>query len=150
MGRGGAGGGLSTAEVSQAVVMSRALKTVRYASRTTGVNFEKILTWGAIGAGLYLAFKVLGLVNSSKDALAAAGGAIGSGLYDLFHRDPLGETTFYVVTFPDGANHSIPSRSIDNAGLFKNSGNGVNYFGDGKTYRIMIRKSDGRRVAVLA
>jgi len=129
--------------------MGRAYKAVRYASSTTGVNFEKILTWGAIGAGLYLALQVVGLIKGAGSVLTDTGSAIGSGLYDLFHRDPLGETTFYVVTFPDGVNHSIPSRAIDNSGLFKNTGNGVNYAGDGRDYRVMIRKTDGRRVAVL-
>lgn len=121
---------------------------VRYASRTTGVDWEKWLTWGVIGGGAYLLYQLFTTVRSGAQALNDAGTAIGSGLYDFFHRDPLGETLYYTVTFPDGSRHSVPSRSVDNAGLFRNSGNGVNYAGDGETYRLVIEKSTGKYFAV--
>lgn len=128
--------------------MSKAVAAVRYASRTTGVNFEKILTWAAIAGVAYVAYKAVTLTAAVSDALASVGSAVGSGLYDFFHRDQVGETLFYTVRFPDGVKHSIPSRSVDNAGLFKNTGNGTNYTGDGKLYRIVRQKSDGLLVAI--
>lgn len=54
-------------------------------------------------------------VLSLLDTLSTA---IGSGLFDLFHPDPVGETTFYMVTFPDGQRHSVPSRTVSTKGVF--------------------------------
>lgn len=130
--------------------MSRYLSTVRYASRTTGVNFEKILTWGAIGVGLYLALKVVGIIEATGSVLKSSGEAIGSGLFDFFHRDQVGEMTFYTVMFPDGQKHTVPSRAVDSNGFFVNRNLSPNYAGDGKRYRILVRKSDGAKSAVLA
>lgn len=130
--------------------MSRYLSTVRYASRTTGVNFEKILTWGAIGAGLYLALKVVGLIQSAGSVLTTTGSAIGTGLYDFFHPDTFGESLYYNVMFPDGQRHAVPSRSVNSDGLFRNSNLSPQYAGDGRMYRILVRKSDGAKSAVLA
>lgn len=129
--------------------MSRYLSTVRYASRTTGVNFEKILTWGAIGVGLYLALKVVGIIEATGSVLKTSGEAIGSGLFDFFHRDQVGEMLFYTVMFPNGQKHAVPSRAVSRDGLFRNSNLSSTYAGDGKMYRILVRKSDGMKSAVL-
>lgn len=43
---------------------------VRYASRTTGVNFEKWLTWGALAGGAYLAYKVVSGFKKAGDAVS--------------------------------------------------------------------------------
>ena len=48
--------------------MSRVASTVRYASRSTGVNFEKILTWAAIGGGLYIGLQILGFFKKAGEA----------------------------------------------------------------------------------
>lgn len=45
---------------------------IRYASQTTGVNFEKALTWGAIGAGLWLAHKVYSFYADAADKATSA------------------------------------------------------------------------------
>jgi len=129
--------------------MSRAIKTIRYASRQTGVNFEKILTWGAIGVGLYLGLQVLGLVKGAKDALATAGGAIGSGLYSILHPNELGEMQFHVALFPDGVRHSIPSSAVSPGnGTFTNywPSNPL-YRGDGKRYKL-VRDDKGVKRAI--
>lgn len=49
--------------------MKRALSAVRYASSTTGVNFEKWLTWAAIGALGYLGYKAYKGANAAVDAV---------------------------------------------------------------------------------
>ncbi len=48
----------------------KALRAVRYASGTTGVNFEKWLTWGVIGAGAFLAYKAYRKVADAGDAVS--------------------------------------------------------------------------------
>lgn len=117
---------------------SRAGSAVRYASRTTGVDFEKILTWVAIGGVAYIVYKTLSIGSSIKSGLNEAGSAIGLTLYDWIHGENagIGETTFYSVYFPDGKFHAVPSLSVDSMGVFKNNINTPNYKGDGKVYRI--------------
>lgn len=123
---------------------------VRYASRSTGVDFDKWITWGLIAGGIYVVYQVVTTIKATGEVLGNAGSAIGTGLYDFFHRDPLGESVYYTVTFPDGSRHSIPSRSVDNGGLFRNTGNGLNYLGDGATYRLVRKKDNGALYATPA
>ena len=130
--------------------MSRAGKVIRYASGATGVDFEKWLTWGAIGAGLYLAWKTYSGLSAAADVLANTGSAIGSGLYDFFHPDAVGETLFYTVNFPDGSRHSVPSSVVAGDGWFRNAHLTPNYAGDGRTYRIVKRKGTAMLYAVPA
>lgn len=52
---------------------------IRYASGTTGVNFEKWLTWGAIAGGAWLAYKVY-------SGLAKAGDAASKSIADAYVR----------------------------------------------------------------
>ncbi len=49
--------------------MNRALTTVRYASGATGVNFEKWLTWAAIGGLAYLGYKAFKGAEGAVDAV---------------------------------------------------------------------------------
>lgn len=97
----------------------------------------------ALAGGAVLAYR---FYSDAKGALTTAGEAIGSGLFDFFHPDQLGETTFYIVTFPDGVKHSVPSRSVDANGLFTNKNLAPNYAGDGKRYRILVA-TNGTRTA---
>ena len=99
---------------------------------------------GALAAGVYLLTRATSKV---ADALTDAGSAIGSGLYDFFHPDQLGETTFYVVTFPDGQRHSVPASKVDSSGVFLNQNLAPTYAGDGKRYRIVVSKANGTRSA---
>ncbi len=117
---------------------SGAGSAVRYASRTTGVNFEKYLTWGAIIGVGYVALKALGFIGSVKSGLNEFGSAVGTTLYDWFHPNEVGEKLFYIVRFPDGQFHSVPSLTVANDGTFTNKGTPPLYIGDGKVYRIAI------------
>lgn len=105
------------------------------------------LLLGAVaGAGLW----VYGKLGGVSKALTTAGEAIGSGLYDLFNPDPLGEVTYYIVRFPDGAKHAVPSRSVSADGFFTNTGDGYKYKGDGKRYKLLTDRTTGARAAFLA
>lgn len=110
--------------------------------------------WGAVLGGLFLAYKVVSgvvtVAGAGAKALTSTGEAIGSGLYDMFHKDPVGDATYYIVQFPDGQRHQVPSRSVDSSGLFKNSGDGYVYQGDGRTYRLVVERATGNKVAVPA
>src|SRR3990172_8060305 len=85
---------------------------VRYASRTTGVDFEKWLTWAAVAGVAYVGYQVYSTVKGATDVVSGAlnslGSALGTGLYELFHP---GEGTKYSlqyrVKFPDGKDHYI-------------------------------------------
>lgn len=101
---------------------SQAGRAVRYASRTTGVDFEKLLTWAAIAGIGFFGYKIYSGLSAVKDSLSSLGSALGSGLYDLFHPDQTGEMVFYNVLFPDGQKHAIPSRSVDSSGRFTYQG----------------------------
>lgn len=70
-----------------------------------------------------------------------AGEAIGSGLFDLFHPDQVGEMLFYKAKFPDGKFHAIPSRAVNADGIFLNRNLAPNYAGDGRKYRLLVDKS---------
>lgn len=74
-------------------------------------------------------------------ALTSAGEAIGSGLFDLFHPDQVGETLFYKAKFPDGKFHSVPSRAVNADGIFLNKNLAPNYPGDGRKYRLLVDRS---------
>lgn len=86
-------------------------------------NAKDIAIMAGIGVGIYVAFQLLDAGKKAKDALNSAGEAIGSGLYDFFHPDTVGETVYYTVTFPprpigDGQRHAVPSRSVNANGVF--------------------------------
>lgn len=85
--------------------------------------------------------------KSVSNALTSTGETIGSTLYDWFNPNPVGETLFYTVIFPDGSKHAIPSGAVSNR-QFINSGNGVNYAGDGLTYQLWD-DAQGQHHAVL-
>lgn len=108
------------------------------------MNTKDLLFLGLAATGVYLVYK---FVNKAGDTLTATGEDIGSTLFDWLNPDPTGEMLFYTVTFPDGSRHAIPSRSVVN-GIFQNTGNGVNYTGDGQMYQI---KNDaaGNHYAIL-
>jgi hypothetical protein len=134
--------------------VSKYLSTVRYAGAQTGVNFEKILTWGAIFGGLFLAYKVYSGVKAVTDAAGNAintvGSAIGSGLFRMFGPEDRTDSTYYMPVFPDGKSHAVPASRVNAAGRFTNSNLTPNYPGDGRLYQLVLRKSDNKRYAVLA
>lgn len=87
--------------------------------------------------GYYLYRKAADVVKVFRNA----GEALGSGLFDLFHPDPVGETLFYTVLFPDGQRHAVPSRAVANDATFVNRNLSPNYPGDGRKYKIIVDKT---------
>lgn len=84
---------------------------------------KDFLVLAVVGVGLYALSRVLDVSQKATAALADVGSALGSGLFDLFHPDQVGETIFYTVTFPappvsDGQRHAVPSRSVSAQGVF--------------------------------
>lgn len=115
---------------------------VRYASRTTGFDFEKWLTWAAVAGVAYVGYKIYSTVSGAADvvsgALNSTGSAIGSGLYDFFHPDQTGEMLFYTVTFPNGERHAIGSREVDSSGRFTYNA---------RRYQIVTKKGTSQKYA---
>lgn len=92
-----------------------------------------LLQLAVIGLAGYVGYRVIrGIGKGARDALTDAGSALGSGLFDLFHKDQAGESLFYTVTFQGGAKHAIASRAVDANGFF-------NYAG--KRFRLLIDRS---------
>lgn len=87
-----------------------------------------LLVLGALAVGGYLVYRT---INKVGDSLATFGGAIGSGLYDLFHKNQAGEQLHYTVKFPDGSQHAVPSGTVSADGIFSYGG---------KRYRLAIDK----------
>lgn len=112
------------------------------------MKLEKILPWAAVIAGAFVVAKLFDFGKKASDVLTSTGEAIGGSLYEYFHPNPEGDPMNFLITFPDGVRHQVPSRSLSSDGTFVNVGDGVVYRGDGKTYRMMIRKTDGNRFAV--
>jgi hypothetical protein len=75
----------------------KALRAVRYASGTTGVNFEKWLTWGVLAGGAWLAYKVY-------SGLAKAGDAASKTVADAYVRATAGPVIEVLgrVVLPNG------------------------------------------------
>lgn len=82
------------------------------------MNIKDAAIVAGVVAGIYFLSKIGNIGQTSIEALNDVGSAIGSGLFDLFHPDQVGEMLFHIVTFPNGARHSIPSRSVDKNGQF--------------------------------
>lgn len=114
------------------------------------MKLEKILPWAAVIAGAFVISKLFDFGKAAASAVTATGEAIGGSLYEYFHPDAAGDPTNYLVTFPDGVRHQVPSRSVNADGTFVNVGAPPVYAGDGKTYRLTVRKTDGFKFAVLA
>lgn len=111
-------------------------------------KFEKLLPWFAVGVGVVLVSRLLNFGKSAADALTETGEALGSGLYDFFHKSDMGEMNFFVATFPDKTRHSIPAGAVTEDGFFANSNLAPNYKGDGMRYRLVKNKATGLFVAV--
>lgn len=123
--------------------VAHAGSAVRYASRTTGVDFEKWLTWAAIGGLAYLGYKVFAGVSAVKGALTSTGEAIGSGLFELIHGDEVRRALApnLIVRFPDDQLHQVPSVAVDSSGRFVNRNLAPSYPGDGRTYQLVRAKT---------
>lgn len=90
-----------------------------------GVNLEKIGVYIALGVGLFLVWKIYSAAKGAKDALNDAGGAIGRGLYDLFHPSAGERLTspVYAVWYPPQSKFfSVDSADVSDDGTFTKSG----------------------------
>jgi hypothetical protein len=83
---------------------------------------KNTLLLGAAGLAALVAYKWLNKIPQAfADATRATGEAVGSGLFDLFHPDQVGEMLFYNVHFSN-ANHAIASGAVDSQGRFTYQG----------------------------
>lgn len=123
--------------------LTHAGSAVRYASRTTGVDFEKWLTWGAIAGLAYVGYKIYSGVAAVKGALTSTGEAIGSGLFEWVHGDDVRRALApnLVVRFQDDQLHQVPSVAVDSSGRFVNRNLAPSYAGDGRTYQLLRAKT---------
>lgn len=83
-----------------------------------------------------LAYMVYLFVKKAPDLPEQIGSKIGETLFDFFNPNPVGETVYFTVTFPDNSRHAIARSQVSDGRTFVNSGNGINYAGDGKTYKL--------------
>lgn len=86
-----------------------------------GINFEKILFYGALIGAAYLLFKTYRAGKAIAGAAGAAASAAGTAVanvYEWFVPFDTGENLFYTVQFPDGTKHAIGSRTIASDGSF--------------------------------
>ncbi len=93
-------------------------------------NLESLLLLGALGAGVYLAYKA---INAASTAAKAAGQAVGAGYDSAVNTVSNGLTAlfgpqltadaannlYYTTTFPDGSQHAVAASWVDpSSGLF--------------------------------
>jgi hypothetical protein len=86
-----------------------------------GINFEKVLFYGALIAGGYLLYRTWRVAQSVKNAASWAAGKAGTSVanaFEWFVPFDTGENLYYAVEFPDGKRHAIPSRSLARDGSF--------------------------------
>lgn len=108
------------------------------------INLQSALVTVGFLVGAYLVYRVTNAAYAAADKvvdkLTETGAKAGSGLYDLFHPDVVGETVFYTVQFPgplgDGQRHSVPSRSVNTDGEFIVGP----AWGDGKSTPLQMRR----------
>jgi len=106
------------------------------------LNSKDVLLIGALSAGFYFIYRAIVEAANVKDKLADVGSAVGSGLFDFFHPDQVGETIFYIPTFPDGTKHAVPSRSVNGNGQFV-----LTQFYGSQRWQLLTNKKNGKRYA---
>ena len=123
------------------------------------INPQSALITVGFLVGAYLVYRITGAASETidkvVDSFTSTGENLGERVFDFFHPDPVGETTFYTVEFPgpigDGQRHSVPARSVNADGIFIQGPS----WGDGKPvpvqmrrrWRIMIGRESGLKVA---
>lgn len=116
--------------------MNRALSAVRYASGTTGVNFEKWLTWAAIGGVAYFAYSIYRGATEARDKAAEA---IANG-YVALTAGPAIEVLGRVV-LPDGQRVPLNGLAVKSDFTFTYQG---------KRFKLTKRRPDNDYDAVAA
>lgn len=112
-------------------------------------NHDQLILVGiGVLAAYWLYKKASGVVSGAASAVEAGvshayGGAVNSVadvLTSMFGPPQPGMTVDYIVMFPDGASHAVPSTNVDSNG---------NFIMDGTTYQLLVG-SDGKKYATLA
>lgn len=123
------------------------------------INLQSALVTVGFLVGAYLVYRITGAAYQAADAvvdkLTDTGSKIGSGVYDFFHPDVVGESVFYTVGFPkpvgDAQKHAVPSRSVAEDGTFvlgPTWGNGqATPLQMRRRWRIVVDRSTGAKVA---
>jgi hypothetical protein len=86
-----------------------------------GINFEKLIFYGAIvllGYGIFKAYRFGSAVASGAKKAAEAAGYGAANAFEWFYPFDTGETQYWTVQFPGGAKHAIGSRSVSKDGTF--------------------------------
>lgn len=84
---------------------------------------KDLIPYVLLAGGAYLAYRLVsGALGKVGETLTQTGQQIGEGLFNFFNPDPLGETVYYLPTFPDGQKHSIGSREVAQNGTFSYGG----------------------------
>jgi hypothetical protein len=99
---------------------------------TTNPTQDLVLLGGLVLVG-YVLYKVFGAVSAAAGAASAGAKAVGatvkggytatvdalsSGLYSAFGPADVGTSVYYLVNFPDGTRHAVPSNTVDAQGNF--------------------------------
>lgn len=113
-----------------------------------GVDLQLLVLLGLGGIGVWAVNKLTGWGSDAARGLRTFGEAIGSGLYDLFHKNQAGELLFYNVRFADsGKQHAVASGTVSQDGIFMwpqvtNARTGkVEYPSGAKRYRLLVDKN---------
>lgn len=76
------------------------------------MNTDNIIKFALVGIGGYIIYRML---TGASAALSTVGNAIGSGLYEAFNPNVLGQTQFLTVNFPDGTSHTVAAGLINSS-----------------------------------
>lgn len=94
---------------------------------------EDMIKLAALAAAGYVVYRLLSAASSAAAAAAGAVGAaasavnsayqttvaaVGSGLYAVFGPTDKSASMYYIVNFPDGNRHAVPSNTVDSSGNF--------------------------------
>lgn len=84
----------------------------------------KLAIYAGVGFALYYVIKNLPAIvaqgaTAGLKALNDVGSALGTGLYERINPGAVGETTFHLVTFPNGSRHAIASGNVNDKGQFR-------------------------------
>lgn len=113
-------------------------------------DVKDLAVLGALAGGVYLVTQALGGARKGYDA---AVNATSDALWAVFGpSDESWNTTNYLAWFPDGKLHQVTSNKVGKDGTFINTGDGYNYKGDGKRYRLLVDKKGnaGYRAVLVA
>lgn len=77
-----------------------------------------LLAGGAYAVYWFFTSGLKQIASGAANAITNAGAAVGGGLYEFWHPGAEGESLFYTVRFPNGAQHSVASSNVSSNGQF--------------------------------